>query len=137
MDNNILYSVYSITEDVLEDIHDDESFADAYVAWEAAVAAEKARRLSEGAEYLETTVYLYDVWSGEMRAEETILEVGDAVALWRGSLWQTAWDLVKHMIRLGELSPGARGMSLEDVARQYNEANALEPGDGDYLHVLV
>ena len=31
------------------------------------------------------------------------------------------------------LSPGARGMTPQAAAEQYNAANALEPGDADYL----
>lgn len=141
MDNDILFSVYSMTEDVTEDIYDGESFGDAYAAWQNAVKLEKERRQAEGAKYLETTVYLYDAWCGIIHAEETIPEGGTMTenygALWRGAQWSDAAALVEHMIRLGELSPAARDMSLEDVAWQYNEANALSPEDADYLHVLV
>lgn len=141
MDNNFLYSVYSITVDMIEDIYDGDSFDDAYEAWQNAVKLEKERRQAEGAKYLETTVYLYDAWCGIIYAEETILEGGTMtegnVAQWRGTLWSDAEALVERMIYLGELAPAARDMSLEDVAWQYNEANALSPEDADYLHVLV
>lgn len=36
-------------------------------------------------------------------------------------------------IAAGVLSPGARSMTPQAAAEQYNAANALEPGDPDYL----
>ena len=42
-------------------------------------------------------------------------------------------DIIERMIQDGDLSPAARNMDPEDVAYQYNESNALEPGDADYL----
>lgn len=39
----------------------------------------------------------------------------------------------ERQIAAGTLSPGARGMTPEAAAEQYNAAHALEPGDADYL----
>lgn len=39
----------------------------------------------------------------------------------------------ERLIAAGRLSPGARSMPLVDAIDQYNEANALQPGDADYL----
>lgn len=39
----------------------------------------------------------------------------------------------ERQIAAGVLSPGARGMTPQAAADQYNAANALEPGDRDYL----
>lgn len=41
---------------------------------------------------------------------------------------------IEQRITAGLLAPGARGMTREDVAEQYNEANALSPADDDYLY---
>ncbi|WOC14335.1 hypothetical protein [Gordonia sp. MP11Mi] len=38
------------------------------------------------------------------------------------------------LIASGHLAPGARGMSLSDAIVQYNEVNALNPTDADYIH---
>ena len=40
---------------------------------------------------------------------------------------------IERQIAAGRLSPGARGMNPADAAAQYNEANALSPGDPGYL----
>lgn len=40
----------------------------------------------------------------------------------------------ERLIAAGRLSPGARSMPLVDAIDQYNEANALDPSDPDYLH---
>lgn len=42
-------------------------------------------------------------------------------------------DFIEHHIARGDLSPAARTMDPAEVARQFNEANALEPGDVDYM----
>lgn len=39
----------------------------------------------------------------------------------------------ERQIAARKLSPGARSMTPEAAAEQYNAANALEPGDPDYL----
>ena len=39
----------------------------------------------------------------------------------------------ERQIAAGILSPGARGMTPAAAAAQYNEVNALEPGDPGYL----
>lgn len=41
---------------------------------------------------------------------------------------------IERHISAGRLSPGARGMSREDAASQYNEANGLATSDEDYLY---
>lgn len=41
---------------------------------------------------------------------------------------------IERLITSGELAPGARGMSREEAARQYNQANALDPADDGYLY---
>lgn len=41
---------------------------------------------------------------------------------------------IERHIAAGQLSPGARGMSREDAAWAYNEANGLVRGDEDYLY---
>lgn len=41
---------------------------------------------------------------------------------------------VERLIAAGQLSPGARGLTREDAASQYNEANGLIPADVDYLY---
>ena len=42
-------------------------------------------------------------------------------------------DIIEQLIQRGELSPAARNMDPEEVAFQYNESNALDEGDPDYL----
>lgn len=46
--------------------------------------------------------------------------------------WLDPW--VERQIGAGRLSPGARGLSREDAAAQYNAANALTPADQDFLY---
>lgn len=41
---------------------------------------------------------------------------------------------IERQITAGRLAPGARGISREDAARQFNETNALDPADPDYLY---
>lgn len=41
---------------------------------------------------------------------------------------------VEQQISAGRLSPGARAMTPEDAARQYNEAGALTVADDGYLY---
>ena len=41
---------------------------------------------------------------------------------------------IERQITAGRLAPGARGMTREDAARQFNDANALDPADPDYLY---
>ncbi|MEP9391109.1 hypothetical protein ABLE94_02470 [Gordonia sp. VNK1] len=41
---------------------------------------------------------------------------------------------IERQITRGHLAPGARELSREDAAAQYNEANALEPTDPDFLY---
>ena len=41
---------------------------------------------------------------------------------------------IERMIHAGHLAPGGRDLSREEAAAQYNEANALEPTDPDYLY---
>lgn len=38
------------------------------------------------------------------------------------------------LIASGHLAPGARSMSLADAIDQYNDVNALNPTDADYIH---
>lgn len=45
----------------------------------------------------------------------------------------TAEEMISDMIFRGELSPAAAEMDPADVVEQYNQANALTPGDDDYL----
>ena len=40
----------------------------------------------------------------------------------------------EHLIALGRLSPGARSMNLAEAIEQHNDANAVVPGDADYLY---
>lgn len=40
----------------------------------------------------------------------------------------------EHLIAAGHLAAGARSMPLADAIDQYNEANALNPTDADYIH---
>ncbi|QHN30802.1 hypothetical protein GII32_10780 [Gordonia amarae] len=41
---------------------------------------------------------------------------------------------IERQVRAGRLAPGARGMTREQAATQFNEANALTPSDLDYLY---
>ncbi|MCA9323273.1 MAG: hypothetical protein KDB53_21225 [Planctomycetes bacterium] len=41
---------------------------------------------------------------------------------------------VERHIATGQLSPGARGLTREDAASQYNEANGLVRSDEDFLY---
>ena len=41
---------------------------------------------------------------------------------------------IERQIHAGHLAPGARGLTREQAAEQYNEANALTPEDVDYLY---
>ncbi|WP_299487268.1 hypothetical protein [uncultured Gordonia sp.] len=41
---------------------------------------------------------------------------------------------IERHIAAGQLSPGARGLTREDAAEQYNEANGLVASDPDFLY---
>lgn len=41
---------------------------------------------------------------------------------------------IEAHITAGRLTPGARGMTRDDAATQYNQSNALDPADPDYLY---
>lgn len=41
---------------------------------------------------------------------------------------------IERLISDGHLAPGARGLTREQAAHQYNEANALDPTDPDFLY---
>ncbi|UAK37199.1 hypothetical protein K8O93_18820 [Gordonia bronchialis] len=41
---------------------------------------------------------------------------------------------IERQIQAHHLSPGARGLTREQAAEQYNAANALDPEDDDYLY---
>lgn len=41
---------------------------------------------------------------------------------------------IERHIAAGRLSPGARGLTREDAATQYNECNGLVRSDEDYLY---
>ncbi|OBA40796.1 hypothetical protein [Gordonia sp. 852002-51296_SCH5728562-b] len=41
---------------------------------------------------------------------------------------------IERLIAAGRLGPGARGMSREDAAHQFNETNALDPADDGFLY---
>lgn len=41
---------------------------------------------------------------------------------------------IERLIRRGALAPGARGLSREDAAHQFNAVNALEPADNGFLY---
>ena len=41
---------------------------------------------------------------------------------------------IERLISDGRLAPGARGMTREAAATQYNQANALDPEDDDYVY---
>lgn len=41
---------------------------------------------------------------------------------------------IERHIAAGHLSPGARGLTREAAAEQYNEANGLVPSDEDFLY---
>lgn len=41
---------------------------------------------------------------------------------------------IERLIAAGQLAPGARGLSREAAAEQYNEANALDPACDDHLY---
>lgn len=47
--------------------------------------------------------------------------------------FSTISSWTERLIAARILSPGARSMTPEAAAEQYNAANALEPGDPDYL----
>lgn len=46
-----------------------------------------------------------------------------------------AAKFIEHHIGRGNLAPAARTMDPVATARQFNEANALEPGDTDYMRL--
>jgi hypothetical protein len=46
----------------------------------------------------------------------------------------TSEQLVQHLVRTGQLSPAARGMSPAEAVHQHNAANALDESDLDYIH---
>ncbi|OBA59265.1 hypothetical protein [Gordonia sp. 852002-10350_SCH5691597] len=41
---------------------------------------------------------------------------------------------IERQIHAGHLAPGARGLTREEAAHQFNEANALDPTDDGYLY---
>ena len=41
---------------------------------------------------------------------------------------------IERRIRSGGLAPGARGLSREAAAEQYNQVNGLDPSDHDFLY---
>lgn len=41
---------------------------------------------------------------------------------------------IEAHINAGHLSPGARGLTRDEAAHQYNQSNALDPSDPDYLY---
>ncbi len=41
---------------------------------------------------------------------------------------------IERLITAGHLAPGARDLSRENAAAQYNSANALDPSDDDFLY---
>lgn len=41
---------------------------------------------------------------------------------------------IERQITAARLAPGARGMSREDAAHQFNETNALDPADDGFLY---
>lgn len=41
---------------------------------------------------------------------------------------------IERLIHAGHLAPGARGLTREQAAEQYNAANALDPTDDGYLY---
>lgn len=41
---------------------------------------------------------------------------------------------IERQIQTGNLAPGARGMSRDEAAHQFNSSNALTPSDDDYLY---
>ena len=41
---------------------------------------------------------------------------------------------IERQIRSGHLAPGARGLTRDEAAHQFNEANALDPTDDGYLY---
>lgn len=41
---------------------------------------------------------------------------------------------IERQIRAGRLAPGARGLTREAAAEQFNQANALTPSDLDHLY---
>jgi hypothetical protein len=41
---------------------------------------------------------------------------------------------IERQIHAGHLAPGGRDLSREEAAAQYNEANALEPTDPDFIY---
>ena len=41
---------------------------------------------------------------------------------------------IERQIQAGNLAPGGRDLSREEAAAQYNEANALEPTDPDFIY---
>lgn len=49
------------------------------------------------------------------------------------NLPDTISSWTERQIATRKLSPGARGMTPAAAAEQYNAANALEPGDPEYL----
>ena len=41
---------------------------------------------------------------------------------------------IERLIASGHLAPGARNLTRDKAAHQYNQANALDPTDADYLY---
>lgn len=65
-----------------------------------------------------------------LRKEFRTRQAADAYS-YRGRHFNSPEELVEHMISRGELSPGARGMHIDDVINQHAEANALDPGSDE------
>lgn len=73
--NEPLYTVYALTDGIVEDIYDGDSFDDAYDALSAAIETERAYKndcTGSDDTYTETSVHLYEPHYGIMHAETTI-----------------------------------------------------------------
>lgn len=78
METEPLYTVYALTDGLVEDIYDGDSYDEAFDAFVDAERREHSRRggaLMEGTPYSETTVHLYEPHNGILHAELTITAI--------------------------------------------------------------
>lgn len=75
METDAIYTVYALTDGLVEDIYDGDSFPDAYDLFNANVAWEREAReqyTARGETYAETSIHLYEPGNGIMHTETTI-----------------------------------------------------------------
>jgi hypothetical protein len=63
-----IYTVYTLTDGIADDIYAGDNYDDAYALYEGALGIELYAR-GRRADYTETTVHLYDAAYGNMLAE--------------------------------------------------------------------